>query len=209
MAVASPARRIFLTGGTGYLGSRLIPLLIERGHHVRALAREASQDRLPPGCEAVIGNPLDERPLADGMRGCDTVVQLVGVPKPAPWKGPQFRAIDGPSAMAAIRAAAAAGGVGRHRLEPRGERDGSRLMARRACDGAGLLGAFRAAVANLESHVDEINALNVYPVPDGDTGSNMAATAASSFNALRPITTRGTAEGRIGGSLDRWIGMVR
>ena len=38
-------------------------------------------------------------------------------------------------------------------------------MARRACDGDGLLGAFRAAVANLEAHVDEINALNVYPVP--------------------------------------------
>ena len=49
-------------------------------------------------------------------------------------------------------------------------------MARRACDGDGLLGAFRAAVANLEAHVDEINALNVYPVPDGDTGSNMLAT---------------------------------
>jgi DAK2 domain fusion protein YloV len=49
-------------------------------------------------------------------------------------------------------------------------------MARRACDGPGLLGAFRAAVANLEAHVEEINALNVYPVPDGDTGSNMLAT---------------------------------
>ncbi len=49
-------------------------------------------------------------------------------------------------------------------------------MARRACDGDGLLGAFRAAVMNLEAHVDEINALNVYPVPDGDTGSNMLAT---------------------------------
>lgn len=49
-------------------------------------------------------------------------------------------------------------------------------MARRSCDGAGLLGAFRAAVASLEAHVDEINGLNVFPVPDGDTGSNMAAT---------------------------------
>jgi DAK2 domain fusion protein YloV len=49
-------------------------------------------------------------------------------------------------------------------------------MARRACDGNGLLDAFRAAVANLEAHVDEINGLNVYPVPDGDTGSNMFAT---------------------------------
>lgn len=49
-------------------------------------------------------------------------------------------------------------------------------MTRRAGDGAGLLAAFRAAVDNLAAHVDEINALNVFPVPDGDTGSNMLAT---------------------------------
>ena len=54
--------------------------------------------------------------------------------------------------------------------------DGPRLMARRSCDGTGLLEAFRAAVANLEAHTDEINGLNVFPVPDGDTGTNMVAT---------------------------------
>jgi dihydroxyacetone kinase-like predicted kinase len=49
-------------------------------------------------------------------------------------------------------------------------------MTRRSGDGAGLLGALRAAVDNLAEHVDEVNALNVFPVPDGDTGSNMLAT---------------------------------
>jgi DAK2 domain fusion protein YloV len=49
-------------------------------------------------------------------------------------------------------------------------------MSRRTTDGAGLLGAFRSAVGNLAEHVDEVNALNVFPVPDGDTGSNMLAT---------------------------------
>jgi hypothetical protein len=49
-------------------------------------------------------------------------------------------------------------------------------VTRRSCDGAGLLAAFRAAVENLERHVDEIDELNVFPVPDGDTGSNMLAT---------------------------------
>lgn len=49
-------------------------------------------------------------------------------------------------------------------------------MPRRSCDGAGILDALRAAVANLEAHEAEVNALNVYPVPDGDTGSNMLAT---------------------------------
>jgi DAK2 domain fusion protein YloV len=61
-------------------------------------------------------------------------------------------------------------------------------MARRACDGAGLLNAFRAAVANLEAHVDEINALNVYPVPDGDTGSNMMATVRAALDEAEAVS---------------------
>jgi DAK2 domain fusion protein YloV len=65
-------------------------------------------------------------------------------------------------------------------------------MARRSCDGAGLLGAFRAAVAGLEAAVDEVNALNVFPVPDGDTGSNMIATvraALAEAEALGPTVS--------------------
>ena len=58
-------------------------------------------------------------------------------------------------------------------------------MVRLACDGAGLLGAVRAAVANLELHADEINALNVFPVPDGDTGSNMLATCTEMLRYVR------------------------
>ena len=49
-------------------------------------------------------------------------------------------------------------------------------MPRRSCDGAGFLSALRSAVARLEANVDEVNALNVFPVPDGDTGTNMLAT---------------------------------
>ena len=55
-------------------------------------------------------------------------------------------------------------------------------MSRRSCDGMGLLRAFRAAVANLEANVDEINGLNVFPVPDGDTGSNMVATVRAALD---------------------------
>ncbi len=58
-------------------------------------------------------------------------------------------------------------------------------MIRLACDGTGLVEAVRAAVANLEVHVDEINALNVFPVPDGDTGSNMLATCREMLGAVR------------------------
>ena len=67
-------------------------------------------------------------------------------------------------------------------------------MARRACDGAGLLGAFQAAVANLETHVDEINNLNVFPVPDGDTGSNMLATVRAALVEAEGAGPAATAE---------------
>ncbi len=49
-------------------------------------------------------------------------------------------------------------------------------MTRLYVDGPTVLRAVAAAVANLEAHVEEVDALNVFPVPDGDTGSNMLAT---------------------------------
>lgn len=45
-----------------------------------------------------------------------------------------------------------------------------------AWDGYGLLAAMRHSASLLQMRVDEVNALNVFPVPDGDTGSNMLAT---------------------------------
>lgn len=43
-------------------------------------------------------------------------------------------------------------------------------------DGVQLLAALRHAAQWLEQHVDAVNALNVFPVPDGDTGTNMSLT---------------------------------
>jgi len=45
-----------------------------------------------------------------------------------------------------------------------------------ACDGRGLLAALEAAAAWLEDHRASVDALNVFPVPDGDTGTNMSMT---------------------------------
>jgi DAK2 domain fusion protein YloV len=44
----------------------------------------------------------------------------------------------------------------------------------------------------LRSHQDELNALNVYPVPDGDTGTNMALTLESVVAALGTADVGGT-----------------
>ena len=61
----------------------------------------------------------------------------------------------------------------------------------RACDGEGLLAAFEEAAGHLLAHVDEINALNVFPVPDGDTGSNMAATVRAALDEAHRLPTAG------------------
>jgi uncharacterized protein YbjT (DUF2867 family) len=99
-------RRVFITGGTGYLGNNLIPLLLDRGHQVRALVRTNSKGKVPAGCEVVSGDPLDAKTYRQLVRPADTFIHLVGVPHPSPSKGTQFRAIDLVSAQEAITAAA-------------------------------------------------------------------------------------------------------
>ncbi len=42
-------------------------------------------------------------------------------------------------------------------------------------DGKTMMTCFKKGTEVLLTHVDELNALNVFPVPDGDTGSNMAS----------------------------------
>ena len=55
----------------------------------------------------------------------------------------------------------------------------------RFCDGRGLKRLVGAGLAWLERHQAAINALNVYPVPDGDTGTNMLLTMQSAFQEIQ------------------------
>ena len=102
-------RRVFITGGTGYIGSSLIPILIERGHRVRVLVRPGSKAKLPAACEVVSGNALDANTYRQLIRPSDTFIHLVGVPHPSPAKAAEFRAVDLVSAREAIAACAELG----------------------------------------------------------------------------------------------------
>jgi len=106
LPLCSEPRHVFITGGTGYMGSQLIPALLERGHHVRALVRPGSKGHVPAGCEVVSGNPLDASTYRQFVRPANTFVHLVGVPRPSPSKAAEFRAIDLVSAQQAITLAA-------------------------------------------------------------------------------------------------------
>jgi dihydroflavonol-4-reductase len=102
---------VFVTGGTGLLGTALVTALLERGDQVVALARsrEAALALEERGVEVRRGEVWDIAGLASGMEGCDIAFNLAGVNRfcvsdPAPM----MRAnIDG--AIAAVRAASQAG----------------------------------------------------------------------------------------------------
>ena len=96
---------VFVTGGTGYVGSRLFATLLARGHRVRALARQTSLGRLRERASPVVGDALDAESVAGALRSGDTLVHLVGTPHPNPSKARQFEQIDLVSIRAAVTAA--------------------------------------------------------------------------------------------------------
>lgn len=66
-------------------------------------------------------------------------------------------------------------------------------------DGQDLKRAILSGAASLEEHREIINALNVFPVPDGDTGSNMYATIQAAFRDV--INSEDTSAGVISARL--------
>jgi nucleoside-diphosphate-sugar epimerase len=100
---------ICITGGTGYIGCRLIPLLLKRGHAVKAVVRAGSENKLPVGVTKVVADPLEHGSYTNAISDSDTFVHLIGVPHPSPAKAAQFRAIDLPSVEVGVKAATGAG----------------------------------------------------------------------------------------------------
>jgi len=70
---------ILLTGATGYVGGRLLPLLMEDGWSVRCLARQPERlySRVPAGVEVVPGDVLDAASLPPVMQGVEAAYYLV------------------------------------------------------------------------------------------------------------------------------------
>ena len=97
---------IFVTGGTGYIGSRLITALRQRGdYHIKALVRQVSRHKLPKGCEVIAGDALDATTYGYALPPAAIFIHLVGVSHPSPAKKKQFRDIDLASVQQAALAA--------------------------------------------------------------------------------------------------------
>jgi uncharacterized protein YbjT (DUF2867 family) len=77
--MSHPSGLICLTGGTGYVGGRLLGLLEERGERVRCLSRRtvALQNRVGPKTEVVHADVLDRDSLIAALDGAETAYYLV------------------------------------------------------------------------------------------------------------------------------------
>jgi nucleoside-diphosphate-sugar epimerase len=77
---------LFVTGATGKVGSRFVPRMLQRGHHVKLVVRDATKaDRLrQQGAKVVEADLLQPDNYIDTLRGNDVVVHLAA----------QFRSLD-------------------------------------------------------------------------------------------------------------------
>ena len=100
--------RVFVTGGTGFIGGEIVRQLRERGDEVGCLVRTpqkgAALEQL--GCELVAGDLGDSRAIRAGMKGCDAVIHAaaiyeVGIPasqRAGDARGKRRRHRTGPAA---------------------------------------------------------------------------------------------------------------
>ncbi len=80
---------VFLTGGTGLVGSHVAERLAREGHAVRALIRRAgAANHLDSvGAKLVVGDVSDPSTLSGALRGCDALVHAAAaVTVDAPWE---------------------------------------------------------------------------------------------------------------------------
>ncbi|MBU2498861.1 MAG: TIGR01777 family oxidoreductase [Proteobacteria bacterium] len=72
--------KVFMTGGTGFVGTNLTEKLTRAGHEVTILARSTRGDRLLPGVSFIEGNPTKAGPWQDSAADHEVFINLAGAP---------------------------------------------------------------------------------------------------------------------------------
>jgi uncharacterized protein (TIGR01777 family) len=76
--------KILAFGATGFVGSHLVPHLMERGHEVTVAAR-SGKSRLAGGAPVIKADPTTPGPWQEGVEAYDAVVNLAGTPITTRW----------------------------------------------------------------------------------------------------------------------------
>ena len=99
--------RVFVSGGTGFVGGYVLDELIRQGHEPVVLVRPGSEHKLPKDFhgEAIKGDAFD----FDMPRGCDAVIHMIGLLRQFRWKGITFERVQFQAAKMVADAAREAG----------------------------------------------------------------------------------------------------
>lgn len=86
------AQRVFVTGGTGFVGKHVVRALLARGFLVRCLVRPGSEQDLKgfASIDRVPGDVLKPDDLVSSVEGCAAIVHLVGIIREQPSRGVTF-----------------------------------------------------------------------------------------------------------------------
>lgn len=82
--------KIFVAGGTGFVGGHIIRELRRAGHSVVVLSHHRSRGP-EQGIEIVRGDVMDPRAVTGAVEGCEAAVNLVGIIREFPAKGITFQ----------------------------------------------------------------------------------------------------------------------
>jgi len=78
--------KIFVTGGTGFVGRDLVSRLLGEGHAVTVVSRsERASEGLPGGTSIVIGDPTEVGAWQDSVKGQDCIINLAGTSLFSRW----------------------------------------------------------------------------------------------------------------------------
>src|SRR5687767_1911710 len=99
------AGRIFVTGGSGFVGTAVIDELVSRGYEVHALVNRAPVDDRGGRVRSFPGGLFDDAVLDEGMKGCIGVIHIVGIIMEKRWKEITFERIHYQGAKNVIDAA--------------------------------------------------------------------------------------------------------
>ena len=84
--------KIFLTGSTGFVGKQILQDLLENKYQVRCLVRKGSEQKIAQfkDVDIAYGDITDASSLDGKLKGCDAVINLVGIIREFPSKGITF-----------------------------------------------------------------------------------------------------------------------
>ena len=83
--------KVFVTGGSGFVGTEVIRQLLAAGHEVRALVHSRPATVTEAGLEFWPGDATRPETLSGAMAGCEAVIHLIGIIREFPDKQITFQ----------------------------------------------------------------------------------------------------------------------